>query len=81
MFDFLKNNNSIGSLMKRGFVPVPLTADELEILSSEGEVVCTMKSGVEYVLRFGNLQVASSGEAEQGIADKKDGSEEDGVNR
>ena len=79
--DFLKNNNSIGSLMKRGFVPVPLTADELEILSSEGEVVCTMKSGVEYVLRFGNLQVASSGEAEQGIADKKDGSEEDGVNR
>jgi hypothetical protein len=79
--DFLKNNDSIGSLMKRGFVPVPLTADELEILSSEGEVVCTMKSGVEYVLRFGNLQVASSGEAEQGIADKKDGNEEDGVNR
>lgn len=79
--DFLKNNDSIGSLMKRGFVPVPLTADELEILSSEGEVVCTMKSGVEYVLRFGNLQVASSGEAEQGIADKKDENEEDGVNR
>ena len=79
--DFLKNNQSISSLVKRGFAPIPLTSDELEILSSEGEVICTMKNGVEYVLRFGNLQIASSGEAEQGIADENDLDEEDGVNR
>jgi hypothetical protein len=79
--DFLKNNESISSLVKRGFAPIPLTSDELEILSSEGEVICTMKNGVEYVLRFGNLQVASSGEAEQGIAGENNEDEEDGVNR
>jgi len=79
--DFLKNNESISSLVKRGFAPIPLTSDELEILSSEGEVICTMKNGVEYVLRFGNLQVASSGEAEQSIAGENNEDEEDGVNR
>lgn len=63
--DFLNNNESVNNLVSKGFAPVPLTAGgPLEILSSEGEVVCTMKNGVEYVLRFGKLSVNDGAEAE-----------------
>lgn len=55
--DFLNNSNeqSLNNLVMRGFAPVPLEqGGPLEILSSQGEMICTMKNGVEYVLRFGN---------------------------
>lgn len=54
--DFLENNGSVSNLVRHGFAPVPI-GDELEILSSEGEFIVTMKDGVEYVLRFGSLQL------------------------
>ncbi|TWT42456.1 DUF4340 domain-containing protein [Botrimarina hoheduenensis] len=63
--DFLNNRESVGSLVRRGFAPVPMEDGQTEILSSEGEVVCSLKTGVEYVLRFGNLQAAT----EEGSAD------------
>ena len=60
---FLNNEESVSDLVMKGFAPVPLTPDgDPEILSSEGEVICTLKTGVEYVLRFGKLQL-SEGEA------------------
>lgn len=63
--DFLTNREAIESLQKRGFIPVGRDANgEAEIISSEGETICTLKNGVEYVLRFGNLKVDGEGSAE-----------------
>ncbi|MEO1497550.1 MAG: DUF4340 domain-containing protein [Planctomycetota bacterium] len=79
--DFLKNNESVASLVRRGFAPVPMADGQTEILSTEGEVVCSLKTGVEYVLRFGDLQVSeeeATGDAEAEGADKDESS---GVNR
>jgi len=73
--DFLKNRETATSLMERGFAPLSLTAGApLEILSTEGEIVCTLKDGVEYVLRFGNLQIDGEGDSEA----REDASDEEG---
>ena len=61
--DFLTNREAIESLQARGFIPSRGESGEAEIISSEGETICTLKNGVEYVLRFGNLQVDSGGES------------------
>ncbi len=63
--NFLKDTVSQLSLMQRGFAPAPMANGKTEILSSEGEVTATLRSGVEYVLRFGNLQSDLAGGAEQ----------------
>ena len=77
---FLKDSQSLSSLVRRGFAAVPLTEGELDLLSSEGEVICTMKDGVEYVLRFGNLQVSAESESEQPPAEEANPAQS-GVNR
>lgn len=59
--EFLNNVEAMQSLAERGFIAVPLTrGGEREIFSNEGEVTCTTKEGVKYVLRFGNLAVTST---------------------
>jgi hypothetical protein len=56
--EFLNKKEAIQDLIDKGFSPVPLKPGaDPEILSSEGEVVCTLRDGVEYVLRFGQLQI------------------------
>ena len=61
--DFLKDNDAATSLMTRGFAPVAIGPNkQSDILSTEGEVVASLADGVEYVLRFGNLQLESDGE-------------------
>ena len=63
---FLDNQEAIKNLVSRGFAPISLNPDsEAEILSSEGEIICTLKDGVEYVLRFGNLKVDSESQASE----------------
>jgi hypothetical protein len=64
--DFLAKGNqeTIESLIDRGFAVVPSQqGKDYEILSSEGEVVCSLRDGVEYVLRFGKLRVDDEGAA------------------
>ncbi len=80
--DILKDEASLRSLIGRGFAPTRNAAGELDILSSEGEVICTMKDGVEYVLRFGNLKL-STAKAEDQPADATESSEnqDEGVDR
>ncbi|HIQ22427.1 MAG TPA: DUF4340 domain-containing protein [Planctomycetes bacterium] len=67
------------SLANRGFYIVPV-GDHYELLSSEGEIVVTMKDGVEYVLRFGQIaggsEASSEGE-EQPSDEQKDKPEEE----
>ncbi|WP_428306477.1 DUF4340 domain-containing protein [Lacipirellula sp.] len=56
--DFMTNQEAFQDLIAKGFSPVPLKAGAPpEILSSEGELIATQRDGVEYVLRFGQLQV------------------------
>ncbi|MBA4107559.1 MAG: hypothetical protein C0485_17625 [Pirellula sp.] len=65
--DFMTNKEAFQDLVAKGFSPVPLKAGAPpEILSSEGELIATQRDGVEYVLRFGQLQVqtdSADGEA------------------
>ncbi|MBA3483279.1 MAG: DUF4340 domain-containing protein [Pirellulales bacterium] len=66
--DFMQNQEAFQDLITKGFSPLRLQgSDDLEILSSEGELVVTQRDGVEYVLRFGQLKVQTdsvAGEAE-----------------
>lgn len=80
--DFMKDQTSLRSLITRGFAPTRNEAGELDLLCSEGEVVCTMKDGVEYVLRFGNLEL-DEGEQEADAGEDSEASDEkaSGVNR
>lgn len=76
---FLNNNEAINSLVERGFAPISAGEDaESEILSSEGELTCTLQDGVEYVLRFGNLKMDGQAatkveESAEGEAEKSSG--------
>lgn len=60
--DFFQDRASVQSLMERGFAPTKGESGETEVLSSEGEVFVSLRSGVEYVLRFGKLRLSESGE-------------------
>lgn len=77
--DFFENQASMLSLMGRGFAPTTNQEGEFEVLSTEGEVVCSLNNGVEYVLRFGNLQVSDDAESAdvQGEASEGDDSRAD----
>ncbi|TWU22698.1 DUF4340 domain-containing protein [Bythopirellula polymerisocia] len=79
--DFLKDEAGIRSLMMRGFAPVAIGPNkQSEILSTEGEIVTSLQDGVEYVLRFGNLQMdAETGEAKP--AEGEDAATGDSINR
>ena len=37
----------------RGFQPMPVGDDQVDIVSNDGEAIVHMKDGVDYVLRFG----------------------------
>lgn len=76
--DFLKDQEAINSLFDRGFNVFSNQEKDLELLSSEGEIVCTMKNGAEYVLRFGDLQATADKQKSSGEEEKADGG---GVNR
>jgi hypothetical protein len=65
--NFLNSREAISDLRARGFAALPASLGrDQEIISSEGEVICTMQDGVEYVLRFGDLRMSS------GSSEKKD---------
>src|SRR5207253_990235 len=51
-----KKRDALKDLASRGFTPLRKTqGGPLEIISSDGEVIATMKNGTEYVLRFGKM--------------------------
>jgi hypothetical protein len=73
--DFIKDQEAVMNLIERGFAPVAAgTGEQSDILSTEGEVVCSLQDGVEYVLRFGNLQM----EGEDGNGESASTGGEDG---
>jgi hypothetical protein len=70
--DFIKSRETVESLARRGFLATrdPNNPEgDILLLSSEGEIVITQNDGVQYVLRFGDLQVDTTKQAEQSEAD------------
>jgi hypothetical protein len=62
--DFMENEEALRSLVEKGFTPTQSSdgSGAGEIISSDGEVIATMKNGTEYVLRFGNLTNVGAGD-------------------
>lgn len=72
--DFQKDRQTISSLMTRGFYPAETPDGKMALFSSEGEVVASMKDGVNYILRFGQPTVGAAGgekKNEEKSADEK----------
>ena len=70
----LSNKESISSLQRRGFFPDPTqkAGDVVDFFSKSGELVVTLKDGVQYLLRFGG-----PAGAEITASDKKESNEEE----
>lgn len=58
---FLNDQESVSSLVSRGFYPLSISGAEPEILSANGDLHVYMKDGFEYVLRFGNVAGTEEG--------------------
>jgi hypothetical protein len=66
--DFLSNTEARQDLRTRGFTALSEPGGKGEdIISTEGEVICTLLDGAEYVLRFGDLQLAEQGSGQQPV--------------
>jgi hypothetical protein len=65
--DLVSDQQAVLSLAGRGFFPVT----QGDILSANGEMVVTLKDGVQYVLRFGNVEGIDESKSE----DAKEGAE------
>jgi hypothetical protein len=75
--DFLQESTreAVMSLMKHGFAPIGVDEDTVEILSTEGEIIVTMKTGVEYVLRFGEVAIDSDDAPQEETAGTEESAE------
>ncbi len=63
---FLNDREGMTSLVQRGFYPVPVGDTEMDLWSSDGEVLINTKDGVQYVLRFGQVAGVERGDDEEG---------------
>ena len=54
---FSQDREAVESLVDLGFYPASMPDGGVELLSSEGEVLCRTKDGVEYTLRFGKIAI------------------------
>lgn len=79
--EVLDDEQALMSLVRRGFAPLQNAAGELDIISSEGEVVCTMNDGVEYLLRFGGVDVGKESSDPGASGAEGDAADDAGVNR
>lgn len=78
--DFATDGEAAGQLAKQGFIPVPMGPNrEIEILSANGELTASTKSGVQYILRFGNISGITEADAED--SSEETGGASGGVNR
>jgi hypothetical protein len=70
----LSNKESITSLQRRGFFPDPnqKAGDVVDFFSKSGELVVTLKDGVQYLLRFGGPAGAEITASESNEEEKAD---------
>lgn len=62
--EIMKDNESLMSLMNRGFFPVSLGDGSPELRAANGEALVSVKDGVQYILRFGEMAGVDSSSAE-----------------
>jgi hypothetical protein len=79
----VENNQSLQSLLTRGFYPVGKAGSEtgLDILSANGEMTVDLKDGVQYVLRFGGIAGISDDETSEGEDPERAAIDSEGSNR
>lgn len=65
--ELVSDNEAVRSLAVRGFFPI----NSGEIISANGEMSVTLNDGVQYVLRFGNVE----GISDEGDAENEEGKE------
>jgi hypothetical protein len=60
----MKNIDALQDLVGKGFIPARTPGGDgaEELISSDGEVIATMKNGTEYVLRFGKFTNVGAGD-------------------
>jgi hypothetical protein len=67
--EFVKNEEAFMDLLKKGFTATGTgEGAPVDIISSDGELIATMKNGAEYVLRFGNVTNVARGEKDDAAA-------------
>ena len=54
---FSQDQETVESLVEKGYFPAGLPDGRVQLFSSEGEVICRTKNGVEYTLRFGGIAI------------------------
>ena len=73
--NFIQDRQTTSSLMQKGFYAVRVgdsNPPAVEIYSSDGEAICSLKDGVEYVLRFGRKAISEGSSGEGGKEDAGD---------
>jgi len=75
--DLVSDNEAVRSLAVRGFFPI----NSGEILSANGEMSVTLNDGVQYVLRFGNVEGLASEDDAEGDGDQDADEPVGGANR
>lgn len=82
--DIMKRRETLQDLSERGFLPVRESDNpnsDIVLLASEGEITVTLKTGVEYVMRFGGIQLDPNAEAGQEAAEAATNQDDEGLNR
>ena len=81
--NLLKNTESLSSLQRRGFFPNPnQKGDEgIEFFAKSGELIVTLKDGVQYLLRFGASAGAEINAVEPEAGKDGETKEEFSINR
>lgn len=59
--DLLSDSDAVASLAQHGFFPVASGSKSLDIYSANGELSVTVKDGVKYIMRFGNISGVTDG--------------------
>jgi hypothetical protein len=72
--DFIKSNESVEALGKRGYRIAQIAPDVYELYSNNGEIRCSMEDGVEYILRFGSTALDFE-TPDEGVKEGKEGEE------
>ncbi len=65
----LEDRESMIALARRGFIPQKGADGSSEIFASSGELLATLRDGVQYLVRFGN----TTGESSESETEKKEG--------
>ncbi len=63
--EFLQKRENQISVQSHGFYLFPTKEGRFEVLSENGDMIISMKNGVEYLVRFGRMEVESSIDEEE----------------